>query len=362
MNKIQRNDDMKFIHISDIYLGAEPDKGKEWSKDRAKELYDTFDRVIQLCIDDKINLLMIAGNLFAAQPTTEDLERLDETLSKLEGTRTVILGGFRDYISPGCAMESYKFKSKTVVLPGGRTANAYLKGINTCVTGYSYNKPEIGETVVEEISPGREGAVNILLACGGDPKHMPFDRKALARKGFDYVALGGSRKPAHILKDRMAYCGSPEPLTPADTGKHGIIYGEVVDGKTTIKWMPFSKRNYVTFNIDVSYNVSGEQLSDAIVDRVRKLGFDNIYTITYTGLVDSKLSIDLKRIKDRYNIYDVIDNTVPVSDLENIEAEHTGDIAGAFCRANRGMTDVSDVIREKMTMYGLEAMARTGER
>ncbi|HCA22424.1 MAG TPA: DNA repair exonuclease [Lachnospiraceae bacterium] len=353
---------MKFIHISDIYLGAEPDKGKEWSEQRAKELYETFDRVIQLCIDEKINLLMIAGNLFNSQPTVEDLEKLDETLLRLEGTRTVILGGFRDYISPGCAMETYKFRSKTVVLPGGRTANAYLKGINTCVTGYSYDRPVVENDVISEISPGREDAVNILLACGGDSQHMPFDRKKLARKGFAYAALGGNRKPVHILKDRMAYCGSPEPLSPADTGKHGIIIGEVKDGKTTINWMPFSKRNYVTFNIDVSYNISGEQLSDAIVDRVRKLGFDNIYTISYTGLVDSKLSIDLKRIKDRYNIYDIIDNTVPMSDLENMEAEHTGDLAGAFCRATRELPDISNELKEKMTMYGLEAMARTGER
>ena len=353
---------MKFIHISDLYLGAEPDKGKEWSAERAKELYDAFDRVVQLCIDDKINLLMIAGNLFASQPTEEDLLLLDEKLSTLEGTRTVILAGYRDYISPGCPMESFKFKSKTVVLPAGRTANAYLKGINTCVTGYSYDKPVITDGVINEISPGREGAVNILLACGGDGDHMPFDRKRLARKGFDYTALGGSRKPVHILKDRMAYSGSPEPLSPADTGKHGIIIGEVNDGKTSIKWMPFSKRSYITFNIDVSYNISGEQLSDAIVDRVRKLGFDNIYTISYTGLVDSKLSIDLKRIKDRYNIYDIIDNTVPVSDLKNIEAEHAGDLAGAFCRATRELPDISDEIKEKMTMYGLEAMARTGER
>ena len=76
---------MKFVHISDVYLGAEPDKGKEWSESRAKELYETFDRVIQLCIDEKINLLMIAGNLFVRQPSLEDLQALDERLQKLQG-------------------------------------------------------------------------------------------------------------------------------------------------------------------------------------------------------------------------------------------------------------------------------------
>ena len=51
-----------------------------------------------------------------------------------------------------------------------------------------------------------------------------------------------------------------------------------------------------------------------------------------------------------------------MSDLENMEAEHTGDLAGAFCRATRELPDISNELKEKMTMYGLEAMARTGER
>ncbi len=353
---------MKFVHISDVYLGAQPDPGKEWSEDRKKELYEALDNIIQVCLDEKVGLLMIAGNLFAGQPTTEDLVDLDERLLKLEKTRTVILCGYVDYMGADSAYNGYEFKSKTVVLPGGKTTNAYLKGINTCVTGFSYDRPEYTEDIIDEISPGREGAVNILLACGGDQKHMPFDRKSLARKGYDYVALGGSMKPVHILKNRMAYSGSLEPLSVRDTGRHGYILGEVKDEKTSIKWIPCNKRSYVTFNIDVSNGISGEELSDAIVDRVRKMGYDNIYTITYTGLVDKSPEIDLKRIKDRYNIYDVVDNTVYRSDLLCAAELHKGDLAGAFCKATEEAEDFDEEIREKMMMYGIEAMSMTGER
>ena len=55
---------MKFIHIADVNLGAQPDRGRIWSDDRAKEIYDTFHRVIGVCEEQKIELLLIAGDLF----------------------------------------------------------------------------------------------------------------------------------------------------------------------------------------------------------------------------------------------------------------------------------------------------------
>ena len=53
---------MKFIHIADVNLGAQPDRGRIWSDVRAKEIYSTFHRVIEVCEEQKIELLLIAGN------------------------------------------------------------------------------------------------------------------------------------------------------------------------------------------------------------------------------------------------------------------------------------------------------------
>ena len=60
---------MKFVHISDVYLGAQPDPGREWSETRKKELYESFDRIVKICVEEKAGLLMIAGNLFCDRLT-----------------------------------------------------------------------------------------------------------------------------------------------------------------------------------------------------------------------------------------------------------------------------------------------------
>ena len=33
---------MKFIHMADVHLGVQPDKGKPWSEARQQEIKDTF--------------------------------------------------------------------------------------------------------------------------------------------------------------------------------------------------------------------------------------------------------------------------------------------------------------------------------
>ena len=91
---------MKFIHIADVNLGAQPDRGRIWSDVRAKEIYSTFHRVIEVCEEQKIELLLIAGNLFYTKPTEQDLKELDFQLRKIPNTKTVIIAGDQDYIDP----------------------------------------------------------------------------------------------------------------------------------------------------------------------------------------------------------------------------------------------------------------------
>ena len=55
---------MKFIHAADIHLGAEPDKGKSWSGERKKEIYSTFERLIQETNEQKADFLFLCGDIF----------------------------------------------------------------------------------------------------------------------------------------------------------------------------------------------------------------------------------------------------------------------------------------------------------
>ena len=50
---------MRFFHIADVHLGAEPDKGFPWSQDRSREIWDSFRRVIEQAGQDHADLFLI---------------------------------------------------------------------------------------------------------------------------------------------------------------------------------------------------------------------------------------------------------------------------------------------------------------
>ena len=352
---------MRFIHISDVYLGFTPDPGKEWSEDRAKELESTFLQVLTDCNEKDVQLLLIAGNLFAAPPTANQLAWLDEKLGTLQHTRTLLIAGSADYIGKGSPMENYQFQSKTVLFPREKTTNAYLKGLNTCVTGFSYGQAEHRENILDTIAPGRESAYNILLAHGGDANHMPFHKSILAKKGFDYVALGGSRRPVHILKNRIAYSGSPEPLSVADQGKHGYVLGEMTEQGTTLTWCPIAKRSYIRFTFDLRPDISGDEVAKLAEEKMMKMGYQNIYSIVMRGFASEDLKPDFTRLRKRFNIYEISDETMSVREMELLRVENSTNLIGSFARELADSVTIDEKIREKAERYGMEALIRAGE-
>lgn len=60
-----------------------------------------------------------------------------------------------------------------------------------------------------------------------------------------FVYRTGAHPQARDLLDKkMAYCGSPEPLDKTETGRHGILYGEIDPEScqvTTLDFIPMAK-------------------------------------------------------------------------------------------------------------------------
>ena len=64
---------MKFIHTGDLHYGMKPDIGKPWSAERAQAVKDALASIVRAARDEKVDLLLIAGDLFHHQPLVRDL-------------------------------------------------------------------------------------------------------------------------------------------------------------------------------------------------------------------------------------------------------------------------------------------------
>lgn len=78
---------MRFIHTADLHLGAIPDAGYPWSRERAAAVEASIRRILQDAEDKKVDLLLIAGDLFHRQPLRKELKELNYQFSQLSHTR-----------------------------------------------------------------------------------------------------------------------------------------------------------------------------------------------------------------------------------------------------------------------------------
>ena len=108
---------MRFMHIADVHLGALPDVGAPWSGDRGKELWQTFEKCIGEARARKVDLLLIAGDLFHRQPRGRELQEVNTLFSSLSGTIVVLMAGNHDYLKPS---------SPYWISPGEKTWSAFL--------------------------------------------------------------------------------------------------------------------------------------------------------------------------------------------------------------------------------------------
>lgn len=68
---------MKFIHIADLHLGAEPDAGRAYSQNRSQELWETLQSVLEVCEEEQTDLLLICRRHFSRAAASQGIKRAE---------------------------------------------------------------------------------------------------------------------------------------------------------------------------------------------------------------------------------------------------------------------------------------------
>lgn len=349
---------MKFIHTADIHLGAQPDKGYPWSRERAGELWQTFHNILRDADRERADLLLIAGDLFHRPPSLRELKEVNALFRQLSRTRVVIIAGNHDHVTPDGAICDFTWAENVTFLGAAECEAAVFLDLSTTVYGLSYHRQEILENLYDPLSPDGTKGCHILLAHGGDARHIPFDRAKLAGSGFDYIALGHIHRPGYLAPN-MAYAGAPEPIDPGDTGEHGYILGEYRDGEIRTRFVPCACREYIPLELEVTPDAADGTVRGELAGAIARYGPRNIYRVTVTGRRDPDIVLDTASYKSLGNILEAEDLSVPDYDLDRLKREHAGDLLGRFMEKlspRPGEDARQRDIREKALYYGLGAL------
>lgn len=202
----------RFIHAADVHLDS-PLRSLALRDPALGDLIGNatrraFVRIIDLCLDEQVDALLLAGDLYDGDQTSMKTARfLAEQLRRLHeaGIRVFIIRGNHDALS---RITKELTLPGSVKLFGGRAEAIAIDGgsgqFPVAIHGLSFAQPHAPESLLGKYRPPVEGAVNIGLmhtSLAGAPGHdlyAPCSLADLQGTGFRYWALGHVHKRSII--------------------------------------------------------------------------------------------------------------------------------------------------------------------
>ena len=336
--------------------------------------------------------MLIAGDLFHRQPLLRELKEVNSLFETLLNTQVVLSAGNHDYLKKDSYYRTFKWAGNVHMILSGDISCVELPGLSAAVYGLSYHAKEIGECKFDCAVPEGRQKYEILLAHGGDEKHIPIQKEKLCGLGYDYVALGHIHKPqiltggrwsppenkdaagsaditrsrqcaggagdaGSVYESRMAYSGALEPIDKNDTGKHGCMMGELTDEGCRLWFIPCAAREYVNLEVTAEKKMTSHALKNQIRGRIREMGIQNIYRVTVRGFHDPDILFDFEDMDPYGNITDLVDETKPAYDFPRLLAQNPGDLLGRFIESLMDYDE--DSVEYLALCEGVQAMMET---
>jgi DNA repair exonuclease SbcCD nuclease subunit len=259
----------RFVHSADVHLDS-PLRSLALRDPALGALIgnatrQAFVRIIDLCLEEQVDALVLAGDLYDGDQTSmktarffaAQLRRLDEA-----GIRVFIVRGNHDALSR---------ITKELTLPEGVTvfggrAETILperagEGPPVAIHGLSFAQPRAPESLVAKYRPRVDGAVNIgilhtsLAGAPGHDNYAPCSIAELEATGFDYWALGHVHKRSVVQgKATIVMPGMPQGRDINEAGPKSATLVTVTDtGGIEIE----ERRTSIAQFERVSFDVSG---------------------------------------------------------------------------------------------------------
>ena len=255
---------------------------------------------------------------------------MDYLFSKLSRTKVVLIAGNHDYVKKNSYYRTFKWSPNVFPLLQEKLKGVHFPELRTAVYGCSYYSREITEPRYSNAVAPRLERHEILLAHGGDEKHIPIRRDDLMKLGYSYIALGHIHMPQTVIEGQAAYAGALEPTDIGDTGPHGYILGEISEKGIRTRFVPFASREYIVLPVEVTPHTTQEMLRDRIRETIEERGKENLYRILLKGQRDPDFIFSQEACDVHGNIVEWKDETDPAYHFEVLRKRHADNLLGKY--------------------------------
>ncbi len=279
----------RFVHTADLHLDS-PLKSLALRDPALAEVVgnasrQVFTRIIDLCLDESVDALLIAGDLYdGAQTSMKTARFLAQELGRLHaaGIETFIIRGNHD--------AEARITAQLVLPPSvhvfGSKAGVVLRdtdGPRIAVHGISFAKPHAPDSLLPHYTPPVAEAVNIGMmhtSLDGSPGHDPYapcKLSDLQSSGFRYWALGHIHARRHHAGDvHVVMAGIPQGRDIGEAGDKSVTLVTVADnGTLTVEARALAVARFARLQVPLDGIADWRDLVGALGAALRKVRRDH---------------------------------------------------------------------------------------
>ncbi len=324
---------IRILHTADLHIGAEC---SYLGTDAAKRQYEvllTLEKIISMCRENRIDLLLIAGDLLDSNHIDSALEDgVFKAFENLGDTRAVIALGNHDPFTADSPFKTRTLPKNVFVLPCEDSLISF-DDLRCRVYGASFDGVYNSGKNRFECSAPQDDYFNLCLLHGEtrsdlNSNYRPITPEFVKNSGMDYIALGHIHQRSqlkYVGSVALAYCGCPEGQGFDESGEKGVYMGEVSKGNINLDFIPTQSRTHIRLDVNIT---DKEDIYETILSAIKETGEDygkNYFRITLKGKRISESSVDVNslvaRISPLVSFVKIKDKTVFGADLLSLAGE-----------------------------------------
>jgi len=283
--------EIKVLHCSDIHLDASyPDIcGKGGIK--RQEQREIFTGITERAAKERVDLLIIAGDLFTARTVSAGtVDFIKTQLKSIDPVPVYITPGNHDPFVPGSPYCSSDWPSNVHIFNSDRFKAEEIPEKKIMIHGAANTSDNDTTEALKSFAPKKREGVQIIAFHGsylGLPREdterdeifqtyselntcLPFDNGDIDRAGVNYLALGHQHDRRCIRSDESTpavwYCGAPEYMSFFDREEKGVLLCHISPLKTQVSFVPMWKRKFVRMIVPCA----GMKTEKDILQMIRK--------------------------------------------------------------------------------------------
>ena len=309
---------MKFIHCADIHLDTPLQGLAEYPGAPVSEIRNAtrraFEKVVQAAISEKIDFLIIAGDLYdTGLKSFESALYFNKQMAHLQdaGIDVYVIYGNHDAASK--LIKQLRPPRNVHIFRATEPQTFLNDELRVALHGQSFATPAVTEDLAAQYPSPAPGIFNVgvlhtnLAGISEHANYAPCSLETLKNKGYQYWALG------HV-HNRQIVCTDPYIVYPGNIqGRNGREQGEKScelvtvgeAGAVSVRTIPTSVVPWVEEAIDVSGSESLEDVYDKVRAALARLISDDKERVTAlrvrvfgTTTAHAELSRDLDEVRN----------------------------------------------------------------